>query len=165
MAGGQQPGPGHEQLWPVPSLGAEEWSADPWSCSAPAAECDAPSCAGQRTIHSDSPMKSDIQSVSAMLRTRLHNDRLIAWTCGGSGDRIDGASRPPVYAGPLGDGSAPVDIDRPRQATGSLSPFNVRDQTISIDLSSESRTEQYFVTASSIARSAFARSIASPSTT
>jgi hypothetical protein len=47
----------------------------------------------------------------------------------------------------------------------SVSPFRTSDQLISIDLSSESRTEQYFMTASSIARSVFGRSIPSPSTT
>ena len=35
----------------------------------------------------------------------------------------------------------------------SANPFNTNDHSISIDFSSESRTEQYFVTASSIARS------------
>jgi hypothetical protein len=53
--------------------------------------------------------------------------------------------------------------DQPSSA--SLSPFKTSDQLISIDLSSESRTEQYFVTASSMARSVFGRSIPSPSTT
>ena len=52
-----------------------------------------------------------------------------------------------------------------RCAVYSLAPFSTSDQSIRIDLSSESRTEQYFVTASSIARSVFARSMPSPSTT
>jgi hypothetical protein len=52
-----------------------------------------------------------------------------------------------------------------QRSSASLSPFRTSDQLISIDLSSESRTEQYFVTASSMARSVFGRSIPSPSTT
>jgi hypothetical protein len=64
----------------------------------------------------------------------------------------------------------PDSVPPPRQpddqpSSASLSPFRTSDQLISIDLSSESRTEQYFVTASSIARSVFGRSIPSPSTT
>ena len=53
--------------------------------------------------------------------------------------------------------------DQPSSA--SLLPFRTSDQVTSIDLSSESRTEQYFMTASSMARSVFGRSIPSPSTT